>query len=898
LLRLSTNCKLIQTYRVSVGEDEHTEKTSRFSSLNKRPRLDFTSTQPINTPTPLHYVSSLQSSINDPYSTRIPVASTSSACIQQTTSAPPPPLQTVLKPRKFFKSRGPIEVEVDPSKPLVNQETSPSSLNSNPILGSNQAININNSHSKPSYYQNNNSKGSNETSVKSSKNLSSPPANNSSKSFSTVCSPPIKLRIIKDKTTSKFVSVADATPSPVTGDEPQFPESQHLRHHGKKPKKKGRERKAVAKNIKLDTDEEDDERLPVLLKASKYSKKSRKVAKEKKPPKLSIPSPPRRKSGRVTRSSARPNEDSLEDDEDTSDPSMSILGQENLAAGAPDQMYNPPAVALRTSMESEATLRKLEEDAEFLKLSQMLSSMEEENSSSTPNSQLLESSSLAHSQVSNYYNSSDDQHLAASTNEQFSRQQSFENPMAPTYPTSLNSSSSGVYPHKMQISGSGIGRENESSFKNFVSPTVNEPKLPPEKKDMRSMLEDDWNDSYDDDSPKKSGSPPKVSRFDASAFSTNKNVQPQDRPSPLPDERDSDSSPILDIDYSSTVTNNRREYSNADTGIQRPIPVYGNQYMPNINQQQQQPPFNINTSPYAMRNLLSGPLEGRLNLLETGASTCDASVNVNEPQNLVCSKNPSDQVDVSNRIISGNYSDFGNQNSQSQASENTHSQGIIDLANSQGTIDLANSQDSSSSALTNSQSSIGPNQTKSTSLFKKASIFKSRAASKVESDTSGVTRQGESNKKRLAVYKHTFGQQDKLEGDPESSTTSVKTSTLYGDFDDDFEEDNITDDDPNLKLRRLKITNSQGGLGGYSSKFSSGSGEDDGVNKVTCKKEVKRLFTVVRNVKAGHELQESGEFHEFDGDVWYILEDLKDKNPVINRQVHKHKGKQSRKHLI
>lgn len=43
---------------------------------------------------------------------------------------------------------------------------------------------------------------------------------------------------------------------------------------------------------------------------------------------------------------------------------------------------------------------------------------------------------------------------------------------------------------------------------------------------------------------------------------------------------------------------------------------------------------------------------------------------------------------------------------------------------------------------------------------------------------------------------------------------------------------------------------------------------------VKCDTKVKKFYTVVRNVKKAHQIQEIGEFQEMDDDVEYILDAL------------------------
>ncbi|KAJ8724472.1 hypothetical protein PYW08_015946 [Mythimna loreyi] len=52
---------------------------------------------------------------------------------------------------------------------------------------------------------------------------------------------------------------------------------------------------------------------------------------------------------------------------------------------------------------------------------------------------------------------------------------------------------------------------------------------------------------------------------------------------------------------------------------------------------------------------------------------------------------------------------------------------------------------------------------------------------------------------------------------------------------------------------------------------------------VKCSKESKEFYTVVRNVKKAHQIQEIGEFQEFNDDVEYLLDALQDNNPISTR---------------
>ncbi|XP_050548794.1 protein wings apart-like [Daktulosphaira vitifoliae] len=125
----------------------------------------------------------------------------------------------------------------------------------------------------------------------------------------------------------------------------------------------------------------------------------------------------------------------------------------------------------------------------------------------------------------------------------------------------------------------------------------------------------------------------------------------------------------------------------------------------------------------------------------------------------------------------------------------------------------------------------------------KKSIFKSR---------------NERNKKGMFLYKHSWVDKDKKvdEEKKEESTTNPNSS-------DNFEQKPLQ--------RVTKATDVF---------------DDDEFNSVTsvkCKRKEKKFYTVVRNVKKAHQIQESGEFQEFNDDVEYILDALQPNNPIGTR---------------
>lgn len=125
---------------------------------------------------------------------------------------------------------------------------------------------------------------------------------------------------------------------------------------------------------------------------------------------------------------------------------------------------------------------------------------------------------------------------------------------------------------------------------------------------------------------------------------------------------------------------------------------------------------------------------------------------------------------------------------------------------------------------------------------KKGSIFKSRAL--VDDDGS---------KKRRALYKHKWSSDDK---DAVKSTENISSVN------------NVTDEFGFSDEPLTRITASD---------------ENADISSVKCMKSDKGYYTVVRNVKKAHQIQEIGEFQEFNDDVEYILDALQDNNPISTR---------------
>ncbi|XP_069692273.1 protein wings apart-like [Periplaneta americana] len=177
-------------------------------------------------------------------------------------------------------------------------------------------------------------------------------------------------------------------------------------------------------------------------------------------------------------------------------------------------------------------------------------------------------------------------------------------------------------------------------------------------------------------------------------------------------------------------------------------------------------------------------------------------------------------------------------------------------SDTQGQAECEHSSSSSSSNAVVTERTSSP-------ATKKGSIFKSRS---LLSDGS---------KKRLALYKHKWVDDKDGTGAGTQPSTAVSdtlsssqpscgTST-YSDLEEEFEP---------AKLTRV-VTWPTGN--------SDLDDQAEAITSVKCNRKAKGFYTVVRNVKKAHQIQESGEFQEFNDDVEYILDALQDNNPIGTR---------------
>ncbi len=138
-------------------------------------------------------------------------------------------------------------------------------------------------------------------------------------------------------------------------------------------------------------------------------------------------------------------------------------------------------------------------------------------------------------------------------------------------------------------------------------------------------------------------------------------------------------------------------------------------------------------------------------------------------------------------------------------------------------------------------------------------------------------------KKGIGLYRHNWRSDDKKEEDEfkkEVFNRAVfgKPGTSSGgfDFDDDFDSGSVGTTDMSFtasKLTKVSSMSSKGGLDATSVEITS----------VKCPKEQKDYYTVIKNVKKAHQIQDSGEFQEFNDDVEYILGGLGASNSLSTR---------------
>ncbi|XP_037814610.1 protein wings apart-like [Lucilia sericata] len=166
---------------------------------------------------------------------------------------------------------------------------------------------------------------------------------------------------------------------------------------------------------------------------------------------------------------------------------------------------------------------------------------------------------------------------------------------------------------------------------------------------------------------------------------------------------------------------------------------------------------------------------------------------------------------------------------------------------------------------------------------KKGSIFKSRVPSE-QTDQAGkrhlykhrwdATANGDANSEGNTPPSNT---QNKA---PESKTTNATVEAIFNDFNSDETRSSPV---PAHKMTRVIKANPQA----YPSSSSAFDMDDDTpadtITSIRIDRKAKDYYTVVRNVKTAHQIQEIGEYQEMDDDVEYILDALQPHNPMYTR---------------
>lgn len=166
------------------------------------------------------------------------------------------------------------------------------------------------------------------------------------------------------------------------------------------------------------------------------------------------------------------------------------------------------------------------------------------------------------------------------------------------------------------------------------------------------------------------------------------------------------------------------------------------------------------------------------------------------------------------------------------------------------------------STVSESQPSNAPSTTVQKPATKKGSIFKSRST--------GAT----NGNKRRALYKHKWCDSDKESSVTDTPNAGNITPTIASGSHSGTGADAYDEEFDTSPLTRI-VTYPEADTG-----FED---ESDAITSVRCGKKVKGFYTVVKNVKKAHQIQESGEFQEFNDDVEYILDTLRENNPNATR---------------
>ena len=152
----------------------------------------------------------------------------------------------------------------------------------------------------------------------------------------------------------------------------------------------------------------------------------------------------------------------------------------------------------------------------------------------------------------------------------------------------------------------------------------------------------------------------------------------------------------------------------------------------------------------------------------------------------------------------------------------------------------------------------------------KKSIFKSKSR-----DTTS----------KKTLYRHNWKASKEEELEEDQFKKAVLTKAVFGGGSGfDFDEDPGPQAGPSELSKLTRVASVPGGAGSNPGESSSDPFGDPGeIVGYKCPKGQKDYYTVIKNVKKAHQIQDSGEFQEFNDDVDYILEGLGKHNNLSTR---------------
>ena len=186
---------------------------------------------------------------------------------------------------------------------------------------------------------------------------------------------------------------------------------------------------------------------------------------------------------------------------------------------------------------------------------------------------------------------------------------------------------------------------------------------------------------------------------------------------------------------------------------------------------------------------------------------------------------------------------------------------------------------------------------------KKSSIFKSRFTATQAGSSSTLAKEAPATskgKKGLALYRHKWHEDDRKAVSGSSDTgngsaaapTSAANSSEMQQHAQSFSWDESGGETEGAVSKSIRSGSSSASSSAPTKTAHSIKEEEvdeemseDHSGGLRCARKVKDYYTVVRNVKKAHQIQESGEFQEFNDDVDYILDALQDRNPTATRSV-------------